>query len=143
MTSSKVVIDKSAWEQVRHSEVARSEVRRLILRGELAVCEPVALEVLYAARNLADYRATKAQLGAQEWLAPDARASARALEVQELLAQRGMHRLAVVDLLVAATAELHGATVLHHDRDFDRIAAVTGQPTRWIVPPGSGFGGDQ
>jgi hypothetical protein len=49
----------------------------------------------------------------------------------------------IPDLLVAATAEVHGATVLHHDRDFERIAAVTGQPTRWIVPPGSGFGGDR
>jgi hypothetical protein len=31
----------------------------------------------------------------------------------------------------AFTAELHGLTLLHHDRDFDVIAEVTGQPTRW------------
>lgn len=30
-----------------------------------------------------------------------------------------------------------------YDRDFDRIAAVTGQPTQWIVPPGSGSGDDR
>jgi predicted nuclease of predicted toxin-antitoxin system len=40
------------------------------------------------------------------------------------------------DLVIAAAAAEHDATVLHYDRDFDLIAAVTGQPTRWIVPPG-------
>ena len=36
-----------------------------------------------------------------------------------------------VDLVVAATAELHGLTLLHHDRDFNVVARVTGQPLRW------------
>jgi predicted nucleic acid-binding protein len=39
-----------------------------------------------------------------------------------------------VDLVVAATAELHGLTLLHHDRDFGVIAQVTGQPVRWYGP---------
>jgi hypothetical protein len=31
---------------------------------------------------------------------------------------------------------LHGLTLLHHDRDFDVIAVVTGQPARrgWFLP---------
>jgi len=41
-----------------------------------------------------------------------------------------------VDLLTAAIAEHHGAVVLHYDRDFDHLSAVTGQQTRWIVPAG-------
>ena len=32
-----------------------------------------------------------------------------------------------MDLVIAATAELFGLTLLHHDRDFDVIARVTGQ----------------
>jgi hypothetical protein len=32
-----------------------------------------------------------------------------------------------VDLVVAATAELQGLTLLYRDRDFECIAAVTGQ----------------
>lgn len=36
-----------------------------------------------------------------------------------------------MDLVVAATAELHGLALLHHDRDFDIIARVTGQALRW------------
>jgi predicted nucleic acid-binding protein len=48
---------------------------------------------------------------------------------------KGRHRsTGPVDLMVAATAELHGLTLLHHDRDFGQIAGVTGQPLRWYGP---------
>ncbi|MEU6140142.1 hypothetical protein ABZ848_07260 [Streptomyces sp. NPDC047081] len=38
------------------------------------------------------------------------------------------------DLVVAATAELQGLTPLHRDRDFECIAAVTGQALQWYGP---------
>ncbi len=34
----------------------------------------------------------------------------------------------IPDLIIAATAELAGLTVLHFDKDFDVIAELTGQP---------------
>ncbi|CAN5797826.1 hypothetical protein BH24ACT8_BH24ACT8_06720 [soil metagenome] len=53
----------------------------------------------------------------------------RAVEVQGLLAKAGHHRApSVPDLLIAATAEVVGLTVLHVDKDFDLIAEVTDQP---------------
>jgi len=53
----------------------------------------------------------------------------RALEVQMLLADRGQHRgPSIPDLIIAATAELSGLTILHVDEDFDTITAITGQP---------------
>ena len=52
----------------------------------------------------------------------------RAYEVQGLLAASGQHRApSVADLLLAATAETVGLTVLHCDKDFELIAEVTGQ----------------
>jgi hypothetical protein len=49
--------------------------------------------------------------------------------VLTLLADRGQHRApSVPDLIIAATAELAGLTVLHLDKNFDVIADVTGQP---------------
>jgi predicted nucleic acid-binding protein len=42
-----------------------------------------------------------------------------------------------MDLLTAAAAEHHAASVLHYDADFDHIAAVTGQQVDWIAPRGS------
>jgi predicted nucleic acid-binding protein len=41
----------------------------------------------------------------------------------------------VADLLIAASAELTGATVLHVDKDFDLIASVTGQPVETLQDP--------
>jgi predicted nucleic acid-binding protein len=53
----------------------------------------------------------------------------RAVDVLTLLADRGQHRApSIPDLIIAATAELAGLTVLHLDQDFDVIAQVTGQP---------------
>lgn len=64
----------------------------------------------------------------------------RALWVYEQLsAQGGAHRRSVkhADLLIAAAAEAAGVAVLHYDEDYDRIAAITGQPTRWLAKRGS------
>lgn len=69
------------------------------------------------------------------WVPVDDRAYDRAWQVQETLIQRGQHRRAgAVDLVVAATAELQGLTLLHRDRDFECIAAVTGQALQWYGP---------
>jgi hypothetical protein len=58
----------------------------------------------------------------------------RALEVQMLLADRGQHRApSIPDLLIAATAEKAGLTVLAADKDFSLIAAVTGQPIETLA----------
>lgn len=58
----------------------------------------------------------------------------RAWQVQMLLADRGQHRApSIPDLLIAATAELVGLTVLAVDKDFDLIAAITGQPVETLT----------
>ena len=51
----------------------------------------------------------------------------------------GLHHRSVkiADLIIASAAEAAGATVLHYDADFDRIAEITGQAVRWIAPRGS------
>jgi predicted nucleic acid-binding protein len=45
--------------------------------------------------------------------------------------------VSIADLVIAATAERHGATVLHYDGDFDMIAEITHQPMRWVAPAGT------
>lgn len=61
----------------------------------------------------------------------------RAIDVQVQALHKGNHgALSMADLLIAATAERHGVTVLHYDGDFDLITAITGQPTTWVVPAG-------
>ena len=58
----------------------------------------------------------------------------RAWEVQMLLADLGQHHApSIPDLLIAATAEKAGLTVLAVDKDFDLIAGITGQPVETLV----------
>lgn len=101
-----------------------------IERGLVRVSSVTRLEVGFSARTGEELRAglRRPPLASMpvEYLTPSI--EDRAVEVQQLLADRGHHRApAVPDLLIAATAELAGLTVLHHDKDFDLIADVTGQ----------------
>jgi predicted nucleic acid-binding protein len=41
------------------------------------------------------------------------------------------------DLLIAAVAARHAMTVIHYNSDYEIIASVTRQPTRWAAPRGS------
>jgi predicted nucleic acid-binding protein len=132
------LVDKSALEQRRHRTRARDLLALLLAEGALATCHVIALEVLYSARNVDDYEILRSDLAALPWLPVTVAAMDRALEVQHALALRGQHRLPLPDLMIAATAELHDATVLHYDHDYDLIASVTGQPTQWIVERGKG-----
>ncbi|MFI1344866.1 hypothetical protein ACH4UR_00935 [Streptomyces lydicus] len=50
----------------------------------------------------------------------------------------GFHRaLSLADVLLAATAERHRATVLRYDGDFDMIASASGLQAEWVVEPGT------
>ncbi len=110
------------------------------LEDSIAITPMVRLEVLYTARSARDYVAIDAELDALRQVPCDEAAFARASGVQQALAQQGglhLRSVGIADLVIAAAAELAGATVWHYDEDFDRIAAVTGQPTEWIVARGS------
>jgi predicted nucleic acid-binding protein len=62
----------------------------------------------------------------------------RAPGVQQKLVEVGQHRgVGPADLIIAACAEIHGATLVHYDGDYERIGKVTGQPMRWVVLAGS------
>lgn len=132
------LVDKSAFEQQRHSEQAHEIITALAADNQLAVCEIIALELLYSARGPADYEQRWEHLRSLRWLPVDAQVSSAALDLQRALARHGQHRRPIPDLLVAATAAVHHATVLHYDKDFDLIATVSDYRSRWIIPRGTG-----
>ena len=132
-------VDTSAWHHSTAPNVARVW-RRHLEADELGVCDQVRLEILWSARSAKDYDTLAEELAALRAIKIDASTFARALQVQGRLAHVGSlhHRsVKIADLVIAAAAEAPGATVLHYDADFDRIAKVTGQPVRWIAPRGS------
>lgn len=100
----------------------------------------VVMELLWSARNLTDFRATETALLACPWLLIEPRDWEEARRVFRELAARGpLHHRQVrtPDLLIAAVAAHHDLTLVHDDSDYDIIAGVTGQPTRWAAPRGS------
>jgi predicted nucleic acid-binding protein len=103
--------------------------------GVIATCPAVELEFLYSARSLADRLELKRLLrGLLTWIPMAERAFERAEQVQQLLTETGKHRAAgPVDLLIAATAEREGLTVLADDRDFLTVASITGQHVRLVT----------
>jgi predicted nucleic acid-binding protein len=132
-----LLTDKSALEWARRDRRARAAFLDLRSVHVIAACHVTALEICYSARNLADLEALLAGQRALEWLPVSEAAMDRALEVQRLLAAQigNGHRRPIPDLIIAATAELHGAEVLHVDRDYEMIAEVTGQPMRRLFEP--------
>jgi predicted nucleic acid-binding protein len=125
--------DTSAWS--RSTAVAD---RWDELRDELFLCSTVRLELLYSARSPATYQALCHDLSTIPDLPLDDDVCATAERAQALLADASKHRgPAPIDLLVAATAEAYGVTLLHYDRHFDAIGDVTGQPMEWLAPRGS------
>lgn len=110
----------------------------LLMQGRLAICQMTALEYLNNAPEPDGYEILWGALHSQRWIDVTTQAMDRALAVHRLLAARSQHRsFRLPDLIIAAAAELGGATVLHYDADYDRIAKVTGQPTEWVVPRAS------
>jgi predicted nucleic acid-binding protein len=131
------LIDKSALARLAASPDAAEWATR-IERGLVRITTVTRLEVGYSARSGPDLRTGLARppLSSMpvEYMTPAI--EDRAVEVLTLLADRGQHRApSVPDLIIAATAELAGLTVLHVDKDFDVIAAVTGQPVERLNVP--------
>ncbi|MEA2973227.1 MAG: hypothetical protein QOG82_1685 [Actinomycetota bacterium] len=123
--------------QGRHPAV-RERFVRLLAEGRLIGCQMTALEYLNNAADSAGYEVLWEALHVQRWVDVTSAVMDRALDVHRLLASASQHRhFRLPDLIIAATGELNGATVLHYDADYDRIAAVTGQPTEWVAERGS------
>ena len=132
MAVSAWLIDKSALARLGGCPDAEKWASR-IGRGLVRITTVTRLEVGFSARSGSDLRAGLHQppLSAMpvEYLTPAI--EDRAAGVQAALADRGLHRApSVPDLIIAATAELAGLTVLHLDKDFELIAEVTGQPAQ-------------
>jgi predicted nucleic acid-binding protein len=130
------LIDKSALVRLGASPDAEDWAGR-IERGLVRITTMTRLEVGYSARTAADARSVfgtpPISMMPVEYLTPAI--EDRALEVQLMLADRGRHRApSIPDLLIAATAELAGLTVLHLDKDFELIAERTGQHTERLRP---------
>ena len=123
------LIDKSALVRLGVSPDAALWATR-IAAGAVHLSSITRLEIGYSARSSKELVASinKPPISRMpiELLSPAI--EERAWEVLRELARTGKHRApSIPDLLLAATAEKCGLTILHVDKDFELISRVTGQ----------------
>lgn len=130
------LVDTSVLTRLHHRSV-RAVIEPMAAAGSLARAGIGDLEIGYSARSAKEWDRALDALAVFELVETSSDHLRRAWQVQRLLAAKHQRGRKVPDLLVAAAAEAKDLAVLHYDADFDRIAAVTGQPVEWVVAAGS------
>lgn len=137
MTAQVHLADTMTWHWAR-TPTARAALQAELDAGRVATCAIVDAELRVSARGPDDADALAAERRALRWLPTPDEVWDTALTTQRALVDSSRHRMVKIpDLIIAAVAQRHGATVLHYDSDYEAIAGVTGQPVRWLVPPGT------
>ncbi|KES06368.1 twitching motility protein PilT [Streptomyces toyocaensis] len=132
MSVADYLVDTSALARLLLRQATEEWAQRMGA-GLIALCDLTELEILYSVRSAKGREAVQERLNQFTWCPMPDGIYRRARVVQGELTAKGEQRSAgAVDLLVAATAEEAGLTLLHYDRDFETIARTTGQPARMI-----------
>jgi predicted nucleic acid-binding protein len=137
-----LLLDNSAWSRIVQGALGKERdatIASWIEQRELATCLPFLLEAGYSARSAADHRAQMADLELLPCMRVTSAIEEQALQAQGELASVGHHRLAPMDIVIAACAHETGTGVLHYDSDYDILAARTSLEfqSAWVAPPGT------
>jgi hypothetical protein len=134
------LFDTAVWTWVRDRRFpalaewfnAEVQARRVL------VCDLVRLELVRLTPNQQRSNDLARRLAAFDAVPMPESSWNRAREVQLSMAVSGDHRrVPPPDLLIAAAAELASVPIVHYDRDYERIAAITDQEHAWFVPDGA------
>ena len=125
-----ILVDTSVWVEHLRGTGSRAHLalRELAVAepAGVAVCEPIAMELLAGPTDPFTVRRIEQQLGTLEDLAVDAAQDFRAAATLAREVRRSGHSVrSVTDCLIAAVALRHDAEVWHCDEDYVRIAAVS------------------
>lgn len=124
-----ILVDTSVWIDYLRGDVTPATE---MLEGMLTDQVPVAItgviyqEILQGADSSANFRRLVEYFGTQRFLHPrdPVESHARAAELYGRCRRAGITIRSTIDCLIAGTTIEHGATLLHSDRDFDRMATV-------------------
>jgi predicted nucleic acid-binding protein len=121
-----ILVDSSAWiEFLRDTgSPVCAEVDRLLDR-EIAVTEPVLMEVLAGARDDGHLHQLRGLLGRARMVHCLPADFAAAAVLYRRCRRQGATVRRLIDCLIAAVAVREGVPVLHADADFDALARCT------------------
>lgn len=131
-----LLVDTSAWIEVfrRPSTLTAESLGDV---DEFATCLPVVQEVLQGFRNEAAFRLAREAMMALPIVESPLSDSLvlEAVDLYRAARRAGITVRSSVDCLIAACALRHGLTVLHHDRDFEGLRAVSSLRARAVMIP--------
>ena len=123
------LVDTSVWlDYLRGRERPHVGFLRDLLSNPVAVgiTHLVYMEILQGARDAASFERLQSYFGGQRFHSFEDMAASHASAARIYLGcrQRGVTVRSAADCLIAQCAIESGLTLLHHDRDFQRIASV-------------------
>ena len=123
-----ILVDTSAWVEYDRATGSPTDLRLAGLiasEGDLAVTEPVLMEVLAGARDEQSAAQLRRLLTSFGWVAADAGADFdAAARVYRVCRSAGLTPGGLIDCMIASIALRSDSTVLAADRGFERMASV-------------------
>jgi predicted nucleic acid-binding protein len=127
-----ILVDTSAWVEFDRATGSPLDTRLTELiatTDEVAVTEPVIMEVLAGARDDRREHDLRRLMQGFPLMQFDAVVDFdAATRIYRMCRRSGVTPRGMVDCMIAAVALRHGASLLANDADLDRVAAIVGIP---------------
>jgi hypothetical protein len=121
-----ILVDTSAWiEFLRDTGSSTCDEVDRLLAAEIAICDPVRMEVLAGARDEAHLRQLRGLLARATLLPSGPADHEAAAALYRACRRQGETVRKLIDCLIAAVAIRESVPVLHADADFDVLARHT------------------
>lgn len=121
-----VLIDTSAWiEFLRDTGFSACRQVDELLDHEIAICDPIRMEVLAGARDEAHLLSLRRLLARAVILPMRPTDYEDAAALYRRCRRQGATVRKLIDCLIAAVAIRSGTPILHHDADFQTLARYT------------------
>jgi predicted nucleic acid-binding protein len=138
--SAPTLVDTAVWTWVRDHR--RPDLANWFNReatsGRILVCDLVVVELIRLAPNAPRAEAVAERLASFASVPMPGSLWQRARGLQQNLATAGTHRgVPPADLLIAAAALEADVELLHYDRDYEAIGAVSALRHRWLIQRGA------
>lgn len=133
MTSELVLADTSIWIHFLRGSGRRFQERLapLIIADRLTTTQVIIMEILTGAKSPKEYERLDKDLAALRCIDLTPQLWQRAHKLSYTLRHKGVNA-PLTDTLIAAVALEHNLLLLHDDRHYDMIAAVTPLKHEWL-----------
>ena len=120
------LVDTSVWIEV-FARPARVQLESVVHLDEVVTCLPIMQEVLQGFRDESAFRIAREAMHAFPLVEAPLETAVfdEAVDLYRMARRIGITVRSSVDCLIAVCAIRNDLTLLHHDRDFDRIARIS------------------